>query len=143
MGAFLTSSGGAQGPGGQTIKLVTKGGKFKFIDHKPRARSEEDASAGDQFLLSSPTFKGGKRVGRLNAACTFTLGGKNGRGICDGAYSLGDGAIFISVTLRGESVSGAVVGGTGAYVGARGTFKSVDRKNTKGDVSDDTITLLP
>ena len=43
-----------------------------------------------------------------------------------------------------DETAGAVVGGTGAYVGARGTFSSVDRPGEAGgDPSDETITLLP
>ena len=142
MGAFLAASGGAQEQGGQTINLVTKNFSFKFIDHRPRARGEEDASAGDQFLLSGPAFKAGKRVGRVSAQCTFTRGGKNTSGICSGVYALRGGDIYVAARLRPtDTVRGAVVGGTGEYIGARGTFKSVDRQG--GDPSDDTITLLP
>ena len=145
MGTFLASTGGAQGPGGQTIKLVTKNASFKFIDHRPRARREEDASAGDQFLLSAAAFRAGNRVGRLNAQCTFTRGGRNASGICSGVYALRGGDIYLTVRLRPtDTIRGAVVGGTGDYVGARGTFKSVDRKGEKGgDPSDESITLLP
>jgi hypothetical protein len=41
------------------------------------------------------------------------------------------------------NVTGAIVGGTGAYAGARGTFTSVDRPGGDNAPSDDTITLLP
>jgi hypothetical protein len=145
MGAFLAASGGAQEQGGQTINLVTKNFSFKFIDHRPRARGEEDASAGDQFVLSGSAFKAGERVGRVSAQCTFTRGGKNTSGICSGVYALRGGDIYLAVRLRAtDTIRGAVVGGTGEYVGARGTFTSVDRKGEKGgDPSDDTITLLP
>jgi len=43
-----------------------------------------------------------------------------------------------------DTTSGVVVGGSGAYLGARGTFTSVDRPGeANGDPSDDTIKLLP
>lgn len=143
-GAVLATTGGAQEQGGQTIKLVTKNARFNLVDHRPRTRGE-NFGIGDQFSISTPAFRGGKRVGSLDAACFVTLGGKKGRGVCDGVYNLKDGDIYIAVRLRSsDAIGGAVVGGTGAYVGARGSFKSVDRKGNKGgDPSDDTITLLP
>jgi len=45
---------------------------------------------------------------------------------------------------EGQSDTGSVTGGTGAYAGAHGTLTSTDRGGTAGgDPSDDTITLLP
>jgi hypothetical protein len=145
-GGVAAVSGGAQEPTGKTIKLVSKGGDFKFVDVPPKARSEEDARAGDQFALAVPLYSGAnKRVGTLDARCTFTKGGKNGRGLCDGIYTLADGQIHVTARLSNDDdTSGSVSGGTGAYAGARGTFKSVDRPGEKGgDPSDETITLLP
>jgi hypothetical protein len=141
----ITATGGAQEGGGETIELISKGGSFRFIDERPAARSEEDASAGDQFILSVPlSTAGGKRVGVLDAQCTFTKPGKNIRGLCEGAYSLPKGQIFIAARLSNNDARGAVVGGTGAYVGARGTVSSIDRPGEKnGDPSDETIKLLP
>ena len=145
LGAVLATTGGAQGQQGQTLKFVTKGGKFSFVDHKPRAKRNEDLGAGDQFMISTPAFSGAKRAGTLDATCTATLGGKNGRGICQGVYTLPSGDIYISARLTpSDTVRGAVTGGTRAFTGARGTFTSVDRPGEKGgDPSDDTITLLP
>jgi hypothetical protein len=142
----LAVSGGAEAPSGQTLQYVSKGGTFKFVDAPPKARSEEDDSSGDQFLISSGVYTtANKRVGNIDARCTFTRGGRNLRGVCDAIYDLPDGDLHLMARLTpNDTVDGAVVGGNGAYAGARGTFKSVDRPGEKGgDPSDDTITLLP
>ena len=141
----LAVSGGAEAPSGQTIQVVERGGSEKFVDVAPRARGGFNVSAGDAFLFSSPLFNGAnKRVGTLDARCTFTRGGKQARGICEGVFALADGDLLLSARLSvSGSVKGAIVGGTGAYAGARGTFTSVDRPGGDNAPSDDTITLLP
>jgi hypothetical protein len=147
-GGVIAVSGGAQTPGGQTIQLVTKNFRFKAIDVPPRERGREPSGRGDGFVISARvTDRGGARRGTFDAKCTLTRGGRNGSALCEGAYTLSEGQIFLQARFRNSDegdVNGAVVGGTRAYAGARGTFKTVDRPGERGgDPSDDTITLLP
>ena len=145
-GGVLAVTGGAEAPSGTTLQFVTKGGVFKFVDAPPKAKGEEDASSGDSFLISTPVYsRSNKRVGTLDAHCSFTRGGRRMRGVCTGIYDLPGGEIHASARLSADDdTAGAVVGGTGVYVGARGTFKSVDRPGEAGgDPSDETFTLLP
>jgi len=146
-GAVLAASGGAQDPGGRTINLVTKDFKFKLVDNPPRSRGRRaPPGAGDQLVLSATVLNPtGARVGRLHATCAVTVGGRRGRAVCQGIYDLADGQMHLLVAYTGSAdVSGSVVGGTGAYAGARGTFVSKDRPGESGgDPSDDTVTLLP
>jgi hypothetical protein len=137
----LAVSGAAEAPTGQTISLIEKPGIEKFIDAPPRATRARPSSPGDQFMYSYPLVTGANaRAGRIDARCTFTKGGRKASGICDGVISLADGDLLLAVRLKTEGdVNGAIVGGTGAYAGARGTFTSVE---TKGGAHD-TITLLP
>lgn len=142
----LAVSGGAEAPAGQVIKVVEKGAATeKFVDVAPKAKRGFDASSGDAFLFSTPLFDAAnKRVGNLDVRCDFTKGGRASRGICAGVFDLAGGDILISARLSPSGkVEGAVVGGTGAYAGARGTFTSVDRPGGDNAPSDDTITLLP
>ncbi len=144
-GGVLAVSGGAEAPAGQTIAVVEKGGTEKFVDVAPRAKREFDPSSGDAFLFSSPLYNAAnKRVGTLDVRCDFTKGGRTGRGICAGVFDLAGGDLLLSARLTiSGSVTGAIVGGTGDYAGARGTFTSVDRPGGDNAPSDDTITLLP
>ena len=150
-GGVLAASGGAQSTEGQTIKLVTKNFHYGFVDNPPKIRGRTGTPGpGDVIALTGiATDPGGKRLGSLDAAVTVTKGGRSGWAVGMGAYKLADGEIHLMIrtsTREAEQTteSGSVVGGTGAYAGARGTFTSVDRKGTAGgDPSDDTITLLP
>ena len=59
---------------------------------------------------------------------------------CTGAFVTNKGTLFIdAVDLGAKVTEGAVVGGTGAYVGARGTFTSTSTKTGGNDV----VNLLP
>jgi hypothetical protein len=142
---LLAVSGGAEAPSGQTIQVVEKGGSEKFRDTPPRAKREFDVSAGDAFLFSSPLYSAAnKRVGTLDVRCDFSRGGRSARGICAGVFDLAEGDLLLSTRLTTSGkVTGAIVGGTEAYAGARGTFTSVDRPGGDNAPSDDTITLLP
>ena len=147
-GGVLAVAGGAQTPGAQTVKLVTKNFRFKAIDAPPRERSRESIGRGDSFVISAVvTDEGGARKGSFDVTCSATQGGRNGRSVCHGGYSLKEGALYLTTVFKNSdegNASGAVIGGTRAYAGARGTFVSVDRPGERGgDPSDDTITLLP
>lgn len=147
-GGVLAVSGGAQSPDGQTINLVTKNFQFKGNDLPPRERNRESFGRGDSFVIEAVvTDRAGVRQGNFDAVCTTTRGGRNGRAVCNGAYSLKEGALYLTTVFKNTdegNVSGAIVGGTRTYAGARGTFTTKDRPGEKGgDPSDDTLTLLP
>jgi hypothetical protein len=145
----LAVSGGAQDPAGQTINLVTKNFEQKVIDAPPVERNPESIGRGDRFVLEADVVDAaGTRRGNFDVVCAATKGGgTKGRIVCDGAYSLKEGALYVMTVFRNKGdgdVSGAIVGGTRAYAGARGTWRTVDRPGERGgDPSDDTITLLP
>jgi len=88
-----------------------------------------------------------KAVGHPSSLSESRLaeGDRTPRAQCTGIYDLPDGEIHLSARLSADdTTSGVVVGGSGAYLGARGTFTSVDRPGeANGDPSDDTIKLLP
>lgn len=147
-GGVMAVSGGAQDPAGQTINLVTKNFEQKVIDAPPLERNPESIGRGDRFVLEADVVDAaGTRRGNFDVVCTATRGGSKGRLVCEGAYSLKEGAVYVTTVFRNTGtgdVSGAVIGGTRAYAGARGTFTTIDRPGDRGgDPSDDTITLLP
>lgn len=143
-GGILAVSGGAQEPTGQTIQFSERGGNEKFVDVAPRAKRDFDASAGDSFLFSSRLFNGTRRIGTLDARCSFTVGGRAARGTCVGVFALPDGDLHAAARLTTTNdTNGAIIGGTRAYAGARGTFKTVDPGENSNQPSRTTITLLP
>lgn len=131
-----------------TFKELNKGSTFHFIDNAPKAKNQKNPSIsmGDQFVFVNPLANDkGQHAGRLRATCTFTAGASSfAKGppvICYGVFSFLNGTIdaIVSISdLNNRTSGGGIVGGTGAYAGARGTLKSVS--TNRG--SDDTITLL-
>jgi hypothetical protein len=80
----------------------------------------------------------------LYVTCTEVTGGKDAVGSCVGSFALAGGVLTASAVVHGEGggpTSIAILGGTKAYAGVRGTVQSVPRGES-GNVSDDTFTLL-
>src|SRR3954462_2855353 len=129
---------GAQAPP-QTVTLreVAKSTTFTYIDNPPRGRSPERPrfSAGDSFVLNVPLINdAGKKRGALRAMCTITARTSDPNrapALCTGVATLKEGQLVITLSttnLDAKVMTGAVVGGTRAYAGARGTFTSITSK---------------
>jgi hypothetical protein len=143
----LAQSGG----GGKTITFheLNKGSRFGYVDNPPRNKPHRRPvfSIGDQFVLANPLAGTNGRIGELRATCALTKrapatdnGFTAAHPFCTGAFILKDGALFVqAVDAGGDVTSGAVVGGTGLYAGARGTFTSATTKSGANDEVD----LLP
>jgi hypothetical protein len=140
----------AQSSGGQTLTFqeLNKGSRFDFIDNAPRNPHTRRPvfSVGDQIVLANPLADDSGRVGELRAVCTFTKRApatdnvNPGHPFCSGAFLLKSGTLFLETSdAGGKTTRGAVVGGTGAYVGARGTFTSTSTKTGANDV----VNLMP
>ena len=145
-GAVLAVSGGAQTPARSTIHLVTKNCSIKYFDVAPRslARPFRPGAADTVSLVCRAENAAGVGQGNVHASGQYTRGGRLAAGVTHGLYRLNDGEVYFLAKLSASAnTSGAVVGGTGAYAGARGTFKSIARPGQRfGGVADDTITLL-
>ena len=95
---------------------------------------------GNGFALGIPLEdSSGKAVGELNATCIITQAqGKSEKAQCNGTADLPDGQLVIDVGgSLPRNITGAVVGGTGDYTGATGTFESKDQ----GKGSKDTFNI--
>jgi hypothetical protein len=142
----LTTSGAAQVPGERTFKIIEgSGGTFNFVDNAPKAKNPRNPrfSPGDSFVFTTPLFnEANQRIGTLHAYCAVTRGGNFSRASsqCNGTYSLRDGTLAANALLKGENANIAIVGGTGAYEGARGSI--TDRNLPRGR-TEDTVHLLP
>ena len=144
---ILTTGGAAQVPGERTFKIIEgSGGTFKFIDNAPKARNPRNPrlSVGDAYVFSSPLFnEANNRIGFLQVSCVVSRGGRIARATsqCNGTYVLRDGTLAASAVVRGTQLPTiAVVGGTGAYEGARGSI--TDRRLPRGR-TEATVHLLP
>jgi hypothetical protein len=102
------------------------------------------ASLGDTFSFKAALLsRSMKPSGTLVATCTVTSGGRNPTETCYGTFMLKGGELIGATTVRqGRTSHIAILGGTGAYVGARGEVTSVSR-GENSPFTDDTVHLLP
>jgi hypothetical protein len=131
----------ACGGGGYDTKTVNVLEKdtddFGFSDAAPKTKvgkqGPEKLSPGDGLAFRELLLQGKKQVGELDVSCTVTHGGtfEKARTQCSGTATLPDGqlAIDAAVVFGKDDVAGAIVGGTGDYKGAGGTFTSQNNEN--------------
>src|SRR5256885_16482301 len=118
-----------------TFKETNKGSTFKFVDTPPRSRpGHRGPSAGDVFVIQNPLVTAtGARRGTLRATCTFA---SSRAAVCYGVFAFKEGQIAALVSTRNinqSTTTGIVIGGTGAYAGARGAFTSTTTKTGAND----------
>jgi hypothetical protein len=108
-----------------------EGGEFSPIGGATEGRTPP----GGGFVLSIPLEDdSGSSAGELNGICVGTQESSAQEpliGTCSATADLPDGQLAINVggTIR-ENVTGSIVGGTGDYEGATGTFESTGREQT-------------
>ena len=149
----LATVGGAQSPDGRTITFLDDidHASQAFIDVAPKSPARDARSprfrlsAGDTLYVRSPIRdrRGGTRIGTAYSEFTVVRGDRfeNATLKGHGTFRLHDGQLVADGVLKPANASNtiAVIGGTGNYVGARGTL-------TFGEVhggSQDTFHLLP
>ncbi len=104
--------------------------------------SENRTPPGSGFTLSIPLQDSSKKtVGEINAVCISTKPTPpraDLEGTCSATADVPDGQLALNVGgVVGEDVTGAIVGGTGDYEGATGTFIS----ESQGEGSKDTFNI--
>jgi hypothetical protein len=133
--AAFASTAAAIAPVQIEFKEPEKGGTFAFIDQAPKTTFGKHGepkliSAGDELVITTPVLENGKKIGHLQATCTATKTSNNFIAAsfeCFGTYVLKGGTMVASTTLgSGKSNEGAILGGTGIYANARGTFVTTE-----------------
>jgi hypothetical protein len=132
----VVGSSGAQQPAAPTgtlqVVALDREASFKFVDAPPRRKE----GPGDQILITQRLRDtSNARVGRVHATFAFTPG-KPSAAQGSGTFILGNGQIVAAGILdeQGKTDTLAIVGGTGAYAGARGTLVTTElRKATRFD----------
>jgi hypothetical protein len=121
-GSGGANKAGAGAGSGRTLTFRTgrPGGYFPI-------ETSEEAPGGDRagFNRADTLYRrSGARAGTLDTLCLS--GGVPHRAVCSVTVQLADGSIVAQGTLGGLGVGGtlAVTGGTGSYVGARGTYET-------------------
>jgi hypothetical protein len=114
-----------------TFKELEKGSTFHFLDNAPKATLKDGVatiSPGDELISTNPLQIEGKIVGKIRVICTATTAGntKNPASaglLCGGIAKLPGGSLNMEgLGGTGGTTEGAVIGGTGIYSGAGGSF---------------------
>lgn len=132
---------GAAGPTTISVRESEKGAIFKTVDVAPKGKNPTDVSLGDEIVFTVPLVAGGKKIGREDGVCVL-VAKKHGEDLCTSTYAFPhQGTLVTSMIFKPAKKTnhGAIVGGTGVYAGARGTFTI--RNETKGG-DKATFTLL-
>ena len=132
--AIIATSGSAQVPAPTSLHFVETA--QNGVGFQPHGQPGE----GDRFGFGNRVR--GSDTGISRGLCTFIGTGKNQRVLCTDAFQLSRGTLILEAIFSGapNHSPGVVVGGTGAYKGARGTAVATELSRTKTDTQ---ITLLP
>jgi hypothetical protein len=126
----------ASAPPTGTLQIVLQPKSFSFADMPPKRSGDRPPSPGDASIITYRVLdaSGGKRIGRAQFVCIATdRRGEHEQ--CSGTIALRDGQL----ATQGDAENVAIVGGSGAYAGARGTATGEDRP----DSIDVTLHFLP
>jgi hypothetical protein len=109
----------------------------------PVQHKRKQLKIGDHLVMALPLYDAaGAKQGVAHATCSVTGKIRNGAPpvLCSGIVSMRDGDIAVLGRVLGPATNRlAIVGGTGAYAGARGNFTSTDYDSGSTDV----LELLP
>jgi hypothetical protein len=140
-GALVAAPGHAQQAGRSYTIATLKTRGSVWIAGGGKAMRVGRLNPGNRLLETSDVRRDdgvqGVFVGTVMVASPRTVAAKRAVGMMRGVYRFGDGDIYVDgfVTFAGPSATGVIVGGTGAYQGARGSFDSTEAK--------DVLHLLP
>ena len=129
-----TTIGAASGQTSTTLDLTSTMTSFRLAVAPAGAKPGRPAP-GDLGYVTGKLFKGGKPFGRYTGVCAQLSGGNQQ---CTFVLGLPDGQIISTAGYGpgmniGNTAHEAIVGGTGAYEGARG--QGDDRENgSKGEL---------
>jgi hypothetical protein len=111
----------------ETLKLTEPGGNAGNFAPIGKA-TERSVPPGSGFAISIPLQDSSKKtVGEINATCIGTKPSRaqSIQGTCSGTAQVPGGQLALNVGgTIGDNLTGAIVGGTGKYAGASGTFTS-------------------
>jgi hypothetical protein len=119
-----------------TLQIVLRQPSLQSIDLPPKRAGDGPPSPGDESITTYRVFdaSGAKRLGRADFVCT-ALDRRGEHEQCTGTIALPDGQL----ATQGDADNVAVVGGSRAYAGARGTATGADHP----DSVDVTVHFLP
>jgi hypothetical protein len=137
----VAATGSAQSGPGRTLTLWEDVAheSSRLVDNPPRSPADSPGSprfrlsVGDEVVASSPVLerRGGARVGTSYATAVVVKGRRFEQATLQGdvVLALRDGTIALTGLVGAGQRPLAVVGGTGAYEGARGSATEMETGN--------------
>ena len=137
----MTAVSGAQTPAGRTLTLFqnTAAESNTLVDNAPKspAKSPDNShfrlSPGDALIARTPVLdhRGGRRIGTLYANVVVVAGSQFENATLQGQLilKLGHDNIVLAGLAGAANSPFAVIGGTGAYEGARGSATETELNN--------------
>jgi hypothetical protein len=121
------SATGASAPPTGSLQIVLRPQSFHLADLPPKRSGDGPPSPGDASIITYRIFdaSGAKRLGRAQFVCT-AVDRRGEHEQCNGTIALPDGQL----ATQGDAGNVAVVGGSGAYAGARGTATGEDHPDS-------------
>ena len=107
---------------GDDFKLTytVRGGSFGGSDLGDTRRGAKPSDTVEASTIG--LGEDGEEIGEINTVCLIVT--TDGDGQCNGTASLPDGELVLNVTGPAQGdLTGSIVGGTGDYEGAYGTFE--------------------
>jgi hypothetical protein len=149
------SGGGGTALTSQTLRFTERQNdeSASFVDNPPKSSAatgdEPKLSPSDQLTFTADMLDhSGKDVGDLDASCivtaTSTGSFDDSHAQCVGTADIPGGSLTLAVggkAFGAGTTRGAIVGGTGDYAGATGSFTSSDENGTNKP-SQDTFRLF-
>jgi hypothetical protein len=117
----------ASAPPTGALQIVLRPQSLHIVDNPPKRSGNDRPSPGDASITTYRVFdaSGAKRLGRAQFVCT-AVGRRGEDEQCSGTIALREGQI----ATQGDADNVAVVGGSGAYAGARGTATGQDHPDS-------------
>jgi hypothetical protein len=109
------------------LQIVLRPQSFHLADLPPKRSGDGPPSPGDASIVTYRVFdaSGAKRLGCAQFVCV-AIDRRGEHEQCSGTIALADGQI----ATQGDADNVAVVGGSGAYAGARGTARGQDHPDS-------------
>ncbi len=127
---------------GKTYRITTvKTRGSVWVGAAPKGMTVGRLSPGDRLVETNDILRDGRVkglfIGTAMVASPRTVAAKQAIGVLRAIYRFADGDLYVDGVVSFGTVtgSGAIVGGTGAYAGARGTIEANSSK--------DVLHLLP
>jgi hypothetical protein len=114
--ALAASGSGEPAKGPKVIGVLGQITAIHPVDNPPMG-----ASAGDSNVFTEDLFRRGRRIGRTTGSCFVITPPASFQ--CTAIAKLPGGKLMLLTDVAEGPATGAIIGGTGRYRRARGTFR--------------------